>query len=241
VFVIKDSIVNMVHVWLLRLDRDPLLVERYERVLSEDEMVRADRLRSFELRADFVYTRGVLRHILARYADNGLAPADLRFTYEDLGKPHLIDAHGGEDIGFNTSHSRDISVFAVATGRSVGVDVESIRPDYDHDVIAERWFARAENQMIRELPAEMRLQAFFATWSRKEALVKALGTGISHRLSSFIVSVHPDQPAEILETEWDASAKDEWGICDIPLEDGYAGALVASGKDWSPVFHDWTH
>jgi 4'-phosphopantetheinyl transferase len=230
-----------VHVWLLSLDRDPALVERYEAVLSPDELERADRLRSFELRADFVYTRGVLRHILAAYVDNGLTPAELRFAYEDLGKPHLISPHGGDQIGFNTSHSRDISVFAVAIGRSVGIDVEFVRPDYEHDVIAERWFAPAENNMLAKLAPEDRLRGFFAVWSRKEAVVKALGTGISHRLSSFTVSVDPDQPAQLLETEWDSAAKEEWEIRDVPLPDDYAGALVARGKDWRPLFHRWEH
>ncbi len=228
-----------VDVWLLGLDRDPEFVERYRGVLSPDELERASRLRSFNLRADFIYTRGALRHILSDHA--GVAPSEIRFTYEDRGKPHLITSHGGDGIGFNVSHSRDISVFAIAHGRPVGIDVEQIRNDYDHDPIAERWFSSRENELLGQLPEKDQTAGFFAVWSRKEALVKALGTGISHRLSSFSVSVSPTQPAAILETAWDPSQIDAWSIHDIPLPQGYSGAVVAAGQDWSPVFRAWSH
>ena len=92
-----------VQVWILDLDRDIRLVESYRNVLSEDELERAGRLRSFDLQADFIYTRGVLRHILVDLTDQNLSPADLRFTYEDRGKPHLVDEQGGNHIGFNVS------------------------------------------------------------------------------------------------------------------------------------------
>lgn len=237
----SEHSVHSVHVWLLKLDRNPDLVERYRECLTADELERAGRLRSFDLRADFIYTRGVLRHILADFVGNGLRPEELRFEYEERGKPHLIGDHGGNHVGFNVSHSRDVSVFAVAHDRSVGVDVEHVRSDYEHDVISQRWFSNRENEMLERLPPEERLAGFFCTWARKEALVKALGTGISHRLSSFTVSVAPNDPAAILDTEWDPSAREEWAICDIPLQEDYAGAVVARGKDWRPRFREWGH
>ena len=230
-----------VQVWILDLDRDARLVERYRAVLSDDELERAARLRSFELQADFIYTRGVLRHILTDFAAGDFDPAELQFTYEDRGKPHLIDEQGGDRIGFNVSHSRDVSVFAVANQRSVGVDVEFVRGDYEHRIIAERWFSELENELLTELDEGDRLAGFFATWARKEALVKALGTGISHRLSSFSVSVDPKSRAEILETYWEPTAKYEWDMRDLPLPPDYAGAVVARGKDWTPVFQQWNH
>jgi 4'-phosphopantetheinyl transferase len=226
-----------VSVWFLGLDRDPSRVEQYLTVLSDDELERAARLRSFDLRADFVYTRGVLRHVLAPYA--GVDPAHVRFTYENRGKPHLVATQGGDNIGFNTSHSRDISVFAVARGRSVGVDVEQLRDNHEHDAIAERWFSHLENKALAQLPVEDRLEAFFSVWSRKEAVVKALGTGISQGLDNFSVSVPPREPAAILETLWDPSQKNAWSIHDLPLPTGYVGSVVASGKDWTPTFQDW--
>lgn len=229
--------VAAVDVWLLSLNRDPDLVRSYQEILSPDELERAERLRSFALRADFVYTRGALRHVLAEYA--GVVPAEIRFTYERRGKPHLVRSQGGDRIGFNTSHSRDMSVFAVARDRSVGVDLEFIRNDYDHEEIARRWFSPREYEMLQQLPASLQQRGFFTVWSRKEAVVKALGTGISHRLSSFSVSVSPEMPAEILETSWDGSQRDAWSIHDIPLPIDYAGAVVARGKDWDPNFRVW--
>jgi 4'-phosphopantetheinyl transferase len=95
--------------------------------------------------------------------------------------------------------------------------------------------------MLANLPETERTRGFFAVWSRKEAFVKALGTGIAHRLGSFSVSVEPSNQPDILETYWDPSARDEWGIRDIPLPTGYAGAVVARGRDWDILLREWQH
>ena len=61
--------------------------------------------------------------------------------------------------------------------REVGVDVEREREIEDAEAIAERCFSPAERDACRAL-------GFLYCWTRKEAFVKALGSGLSSRSRS---------------------------------------------------------
>jgi phosphopantetheine--protein transferase-like protein len=72
--------------------------------------------------------------------------------------------------------------------RRLGVDIENIRVDLDIAVLAERFFSAREQTSIQALPQNLRLQAFFACWTRKESLLKATGGGsLSCRISPFLL------------------------------------------------------
>ena len=87
------------------------------------------------------------------------------------GKPRLARAAAG--WGFNLSHAGDYVVAALAKGAAVGVDLESLARKADVDALGERVFSESERARAREGGRE----AFFALWSQKEALLKALGCG----------------------------------------------------------------
>ena len=77
---------------------------------------------------------------------------------------------------FNLSHSGDVTLIAVARDSEVGVDVERIRPVIEMHSIARRWLGRDD------IAGE---QEFFRAWTRHEAMVKALGVGLSGAAESF--------------------------------------------------------
>ena len=90
-----------VHVWRAALDRDDPEVERLWAALTPDERERAQRFHFDRDRRRFVVARGVLREILGRRL--ALAPAMIRFAYNEYGKPSLREDAGG--LRFNASHS----------------------------------------------------------------------------------------------------------------------------------------
>ena len=93
----------------------------------------------------------------------------LVFTQNEHGKPAIK----GADIYFNLAHSSNVSVCAVAD-RPVGVDVES---KYRvSDAVKKRCFTQNEYD-----------SAFYHIWTRKEAVSKAEGSGISLGLDTFSV------------------------------------------------------
>jgi len=206
-----------VHVWRAWLDVSAGLLGQLEASLSPDERERAARFRFVKDRDRFVAARGILRDILARYL--GANAAALRFRYEAAGKPALADS---SELRFNASHSHGLALYAVATERDVGIDIELIRPRVAEEKIAERFFRPAEAASLRTLPKEKQAEAFFRIWTRKEAYIKAVGTGLSMPLDSF-------DPAEV----------PGWEVRDLDPDPRYRAALAVEGEGWSVREFAW--
>lgn len=87
------------------------------------------------------------------------------------GKPRL--ARAASEWGFNLSHAGDYVVAALAKGSAIGVDLESMARKTDMEALGERVFSESERELVRAGGRD----AFFALWSQKEALLKAMGCG----------------------------------------------------------------
>jgi 4'-phosphopantetheinyl transferase len=221
---------DRVHVWKVGLDLPEETTSALRRVLSPDERARADRFHFARDRARYTVAHAALRRVLARYV---AAPAGgLRFTTNEYGKPALAGEAAARDVRFNLSHSHALAVVAVTSGREVGVDVERVRPDVECMEIAGHYFSARESASLASLPASLRVQGFFACWTRKEAYIKATGLGLSQALDRFDVSLEPGPGAALLGCADDPTAATRWTMRDLEPAPGYAGALVVEGSDW---------
>ena len=219
-----------VHVWRASRDVTKGQIALLERTLTGSEVERAGRFRQERDRERFVAGRGNLRVILSRYT--GIAPQQLRLTYNAFGKPLLALMPGQEPLWFNLAHSGEIVLYAVARGRRVGIDIERVEDDLDVEQIARYAFSAAERRMIASLPESQRRAAFYACWTRKEAYLKARGQGLSWPLDQFDVSVAPQGLARLLCTRWDAREADRWSLQALLPGPGYVAALAAEGLGW---------
>ena len=204
-----------VHVWRISLDQPDDRLDRFRRMLDPDELNRASRFHFDKHRRHFIVARGFLRSVVARYLET--QPETLRFSYGAYGKPGLASEHV---LRFNLSHSHEVALLAVALDAELGVDVEHIRADFASEEIARRFFSRAEVEVFNALPREEQVAAFFRCWTRKEAYIKALGSGLSHPLDSFDVTLAPGEPAAL------SRVKELWSLFDLDVSPGYAGALA---------------
>jgi 4'-phosphopantetheinyl transferase len=93
------------------------------------------------------------------------------------GKPRIIWPESSLD--FSISVSADRALLGVSTNTRVGVDLEFQFPQFDVSALARRWLTGPELGAISALPAKDRQAWFLRTWTRKEAILKALGTGLS--------------------------------------------------------------
>ncbi|MDQ2975523.1 MAG: 4'-phosphopantetheinyl transferase superfamily protein, partial [Acidobacteriota bacterium] len=185
---------NEVHLWQARLD-DQLAVT-LKPLLSEEETARANRFHFIKDRNDFIVARGLLRKLLAAYL--GVAgSADLTFSYGDKGKPFLAE-NQRSSINFNLAHSHGMALYAFSHDRELGVDLEFVKDELADEEIADRFFSTTEVKALQRVPAELRRQAFFNCWTRKEAYIKARGEGLSMPLNDFDVSLAPGEPAALL-------------------------------------------
>src|SRR5262245_651264 len=123
--------VGQVHVWRICLEQEDELLDRFRLTLAPEELDRAGRFRFERLQRHFFAGRGFLRYVLAQYLS--AQPQELRFTYNDYGKPSLADE---QSLQFNMSHSHEVALVAVVRDAAVGVDVERIRADFASDEIA---------------------------------------------------------------------------------------------------------
>lgn len=221
-----------VHVWRVPLDGTDIVLQPLAATLSVDERARAEKFYFDRDRNAYITARGALRELLARYLHR--SPSELQFAYESRGKPFLANPSSDQALNFNVAHSRNIALLAFTSGPSVGVDIESIRTDIASEEIAVRYFAPQEVAELRALPPEERPAAFFLGWTRKEAYVKALGDGLQIPLASFCVSLTPAQPVTLQSTD-----SGRWTLLSLSPGPGYAGALVAEGKNWRLRCFDW--
>lgn len=168
--------------------------------------------------------RAALRHLLGRYLH--VSPESVEISQALCGKPYVA-GQAGDPIFFNLSHSADVCLFAFGRRRTVGIDVEQIRERGALDLIAERFFTRHELAWWRGLHDQQRHSAFYRIWTRKEAYLKALGSGLWDDPS--LVDVHlggEPGPGGF------ALRRDRWIIQDLPVGKGFVGAVAVEGDDW---------
>jgi len=188
-----------VDVWLFQLSSTPDEQERLARYLSQDEQARAARFVNPTHGAQYAAGRGRMREIIARYT--GTPPQSLRFLTGSAGKPSL---EGAGVPSFNLSHTGGTAALAVSAIGNVGVDIETVR-DITMDV-ARRFFSAAEVAALEALLPDQRVAAFYRCWTRKEAVVKALGDGMSFPLDEFEVSIDAGHPPQLLRLNGHSTA-----------------------------------
>jgi len=221
---------HQVHVWTIQLESGKAEAAHLAALLSAAETSRAERMRIPQVKQRFIIARGSLRRILALYTGGNAAALD--FEYGQAGKPHLGNNSG---LHFNLSYSHHVAKVAVAMHREVGVDIQAIAQVSDEESVARLMFSPAELSDLLSQPAHERQLAFTQTWVRKEAYIKALGTGFSRPAHQFCVSSTAADTDALRSDENNRLAGAEWRLMQIEAPDGYCAALAAAGRDWHPV------
>lgn len=216
-----ELLADEVHLWILPVPS--LDLEVCARLLTSEELARATRFRKHRDSASFIASHGAVRSLLARYTQR--QPSAIQIAFGPQGKPRLEPP---QDVEFNMTHSGDWIALAFSHGCPVGVDLEFMRPFEQLEETADRFFCADEAREIASLEGKEQQCAFFRCWTRKEAILKATGEGLSARLNDFRVTVLPHEHARVLHAAGDR-AHDKWVLHDLALEAGYAGALAYCG------------
>lgn len=180
-------------------------------ILTETERQKANNFVFEKDKNRFIIARAVLRLLLGHYLK--VNPAEIVFSQAEHGKP-FVSNYPTLPIEFNISHSHEMILYSFARDIALGIDVEFMRTELDVSGIAKRFFAAAEYQYLSPLPVAEKIAAFYAIWTKKEAVTKMLGTGLYHSLSSINVLDHCQ----------------EYFLTDIIVPKGYTGALACTNK-----------
>lgn len=167
-------------------------------LLTPEESSRAASFAFEQDRRRFVARRGLVKCLLA--AQLGCEPTEVVLGFNAFGKPSL---ETGPYV-FNTSSSGNSLLLAIGRRSEVGdlgVDLETMRPMPDALLIAQNFFTHDEAAELGSLTGDERDQAFFNCWTRKEALIKAVGSGVSFGLDRFSVTMLPQESARIRQVD----------------------------------------
>lgn len=185
----------------------------------------------------YAAAHAAVRRVLAEYL--GVPPRDLvlgrrpcpRCAHPEHGRPRVD--WPPTDLDFNLSRSGAHWALAVVVGRQVGVDLED---DRALDVEGASRFVMSASELAHILSAPdgtARMHAFFRCWTRKEAVVKAIGVGIVTDLSE--VDVRPAEDGPVLVTHVEPTGPDTWLVQDLPVLDGVFAALAREAGRTGPV------
>ena len=183
-------------------------------LLSNAEQRRVARFHRTQDAALFTTARAALRRRLG--AVIGVPPREVRLLDPPGAKPHLEGQQG--TLSFSVSHSVDRALIALCDGGRVGVDLERVEPV--PSALLETALTEAERQWIAGLPEAVRHRAFYQFWTRKEALLKAVGTGLATDMKE--VRLSATDPPRLLD--WPHGP-----ACDWQLRNLFVGA------DWEAV------
>ncbi len=219
-----------VDIWRSRIDLPAQRIDEFHATLSDEEKQRAARFKFPGKFEEYVVTRGLLRQALSIVASQPASSFDFRYSEDN--KPFLDLVIDDKPIAFNVSHSHGMALVALGLDRRLGIDVEKLREDPEHDKLARRYFSKVENEQFEKFQGD-RVRAFFATWTRKEAFVKAVGKGIKYGLSEFDVNIDPDEAPRMLRTGWQENDLNNWHMLGIDCGDDYIATVIADGPSYS--------
>lgn len=227
---------NMAHIWTINVAVKDDTYNKYYTLLSDDEKERVDRFKFYKDKRCFVISRGVLRLLSGTYLK--IEAIDIEFDYEAYGKPKFKQK---TNLNFNLSHSVDIAIIGFVYDHSIGVDIEKIKNDFDTMAIATNFFSKKEIEALQEIPKPQQYLAFYRCWTRKEAFIKAKGSGLSFPLDTFSVTLDADLDAELIETQWNLSEKNQWQLTSFIPDTNYIAALIVANQTEHLDYFIWDH
>ncbi len=169
-------------------------------------------------------SHSALRHLLAQRT--GVPAPALRFSAGSHDKPRL-DLPGAP--AFNMSHSGRWALIGIGGPGPIGVDIEAPREMDDLMPLAERNFTASECRELRGVPEAGRLRAFLRCWTRKEACLKAVGSGLSIEPGLFEAGTTPERRTTTLPVSGQACAVTVLSV-DVDSEALAAVAWVEPGS-----------
>lgn len=209
-----------VHIWRIPLNEHDATTAA--RVLSKEEQTRCARMLAIP-RIRFSCTRAAMRNILAGYLN--LQPDTLVFASGKHGKLFLPDHR----LYFNVSHAGDIAVFAACRHAEIGVDIEKVDSARALREISARFFSDAEQRALATCAGSDYTRGFFRCWSRKEAVIKALGEGLACPLGLFDVSLE-EKTAALLDFRRSDVDVSRWSMAHLDVDPDYEAAVAVIGS-----------
>jgi 4'-phosphopantetheinyl transferase len=197
------------------------LIPKLKAYLNVTELQRA---RKYHFKKDtnqFIICRALLKFILAHHS--GQEVSDINIEMDTNKKPYM-SSH--KSICFNLSHATDYAIIGVKNEDAVGIDIEYLNNDFNFSEIMPDIFSNPEIDIV--LNATHKTRAFYKFWTRKEAIVKATGTGIS----DFLPKIPALDGNHLIDSKLIDGCK-SLQVFSFDLDEHYIASIALSTKNFS--------
>lgn len=158
------------HVFKIQIDNFYESIEK-KKCLSDEEYQKAQRfVRSID-KENYIVRKYILRLILSIFLK--IPASEITYSYTGKRKPEVSGIH------FNVSHTRNYAILALSD-YPIGIDIELINTVFDFATLLDLCFRPKEVKFIHD--SQNPVINFFTLWTRKEAYLKAIGTGLTEDL-----------------------------------------------------------
>ncbi|MDZ7739336.1 MAG: 4'-phosphopantetheinyl transferase superfamily protein [Bacteroidales bacterium] len=203
-------------------------VSLLQNVLGDDENRRVQQLRNRNDKHVYILSHSLLRFLLAGKLDRD--PYNIVFMHDKNGRPYMP---GGE-LFFNISHTKYAFSIAIARTYVPGIDIERIDRNIDHDQIASNYFSYSEVDYIAG--DTRRRNAFYMLWTRKESLLKSIGSGIVTDLTRVEVSGDKNiLPSVLFPHDKFSPVFEKYFIYSLELDDHYLSVTIPEKRNLEVV------
>ena len=242
VSVLPDLQPGELQIWRINLAAATKFPDISKSHLAPEEIGRASRLRAGQVRLQFLVARTCLRVLLGNILN--LNPREVPVFQNAFGKPETPTVDG-YPLHFNLAHSRETILIALCRESPVGIDLEYLDRETEVLEVARNFFHPEEFHQIAAIAdPELRRRAFFRCWTRKEAVIKADGRGLSLPLTAFRVPViGAANAAQVVisddvdfthPSEANAAVPAQYFVSDLALGDDSAAAFAVTTPQVRP-------
>lgn len=227
---IKITDEREVHIWMIDFKSSLFAQEHFDySILSNEEVMRAKNFKLDQHKVQFLTSHVYLRLILSRYLH--CSPKTICYGVEEYGKPFLMGQNESYKIYFNMSHSEGAVLYAITLNAQIGADIELIKDNLDIYELLDNVFTAHEKSLFKNINAEKKYKVFYNVWTRKEAYLKAIGTGLNFPLNKLEVSVLPDAPAKLISVNGDEKFAIPWFLYSLDLTKYSAAIAIKREKN----------
>lgn len=190
--------------------------------LSDQERGQSRKFFNNPLRDNYILSHGILRSLLSCYVSK--RSQDINFLANQYGKPFL--ANNKNKIQFNMSHSKEYAAYIIALENQVGIDIEWEDKDVNIEEITELVLSPTERIHFNRLNEREKVHNFYEIWTKKEAIIKAIGQGLSYPIKMI------DTIGSALNSNFYYVSSDNkpYYYSKLGNLDGYVGAIASASK-----------
>jgi 4'-phosphopantetheinyl transferase len=219
---------ELIDVWISTLTVPDARRRELEVWLTSNERDRAGSFRQERDRHRAVIARGVLREILATWMQ--CSPAHLTLTHDLHGKPH-VESRGVDRVvpQFSVSHSGELVVIGVHRSYRLGVDVESLPAPAEWRSMMRLVCTPREQALLSRDTVRGDGARFLQLWTRKEAVLKAIGAGLQ---------LAPEQ-VDVCARECETAEHGRWRLKSFRVGRDAVGAVAAPVGGWALRVRRW--